>query len=82
MRKAKPKKRVLLPDPKFGEPQVTRFVNDLMMHGKKTISFQIFYDALELIEKKKGDVDISAHFEESSSKIDESLAFVLGEQGK
>jgi len=60
MRKAKPKKRVLLPDPKFGEPQVTRFVNDLMLHGKKTISFQIFYDALDIVEKKKGDTESSA----------------------
>jgi small subunit ribosomal protein S7 len=60
MRKAKPKKRVLLPDPKFGEPQVTRFVNDLMLDGKKTISFQIFYDALEIVEKKKGDTELSS----------------------
>jgi small subunit ribosomal protein S7 len=60
MRKAKPKKRVLLPDPRFGEPQVTRFVNDLMLNGKKTISFQIFYDALEIVEKKKGDTEATS----------------------
>lgn len=51
---------MLLPDPKFGDPQVTRFVNDLMLSGKKTVSFQIFYDALELVEKKKGAVEVSA----------------------
>lgn len=57
MRKSKPKKRVLLPDPKFGEIQVTRFVNDLMLDGKKTTCFQIFYDAMDIIEKKKGSVE-------------------------
>lgn len=57
MRKSKPKKRVLLPDPKFGEIQVTRFVNDLMLNGKKTTCFQIFYDAMDIIEKKKGSVE-------------------------
>ena len=57
MRKSKPKKRVLLPDPKFGEIQVTRFVNDLMLDGKKTTCFQIFYDAMDIIENKKGNVE-------------------------
>jgi len=57
MRKSKPKKRVLLPDPKFGEIQVTRFVNDLMLDGKKTTCFQIFYDAMDIVEKKKGTVE-------------------------
>lgn len=57
MRKAKPKKRVLLPDPKFGEIQVTRFVNDLMLDGKKTTCFQIFYDAMDIVAKKKGDTE-------------------------
>lgn len=60
MRKSKPKKRVLLPDPRFSDPQVTRFVNDLMLDGKKTISLQIFYDALDIIEKKKGEVEFSS----------------------
>ncbi len=60
MRKSKPKKRVLLPDPKFGDIRVTRFVNDLMLDGKKTKCFQIFYDALEIVEKKKGGSEESA----------------------
>ena len=49
MRKAKPKKRILLPDPKFGDVAVTRFVNNLMLDGKKSIAYTIFYDALELV---------------------------------
>ncbi len=45
MRKAKPKKRILLPDPKFNDPYVTRFINNLMFSGKKTVAFRIFYDS-------------------------------------
>lgn len=52
MRKSKPKKRIILPDPKFNDSRVTRFVNDMMWDGKKSTSFQIFYDSLEIIEKK------------------------------
>lgn len=47
MRKSAAKKRFLEPDPKFGDTLVTRFVNDLMMEGKKSLSFKIFYDAIE-----------------------------------
>lgn len=52
MRKAKPKKRILLPDPKFHDVMVTRFVNNLMWDGKKSTAYSIFYDAVELVEKK------------------------------
>ncbi|GAB4328780.1 MAG: 30S ribosomal protein S7 [Flammeovirgaceae bacterium] len=52
MRKAKPKKRYVLPDPKFGDTLVTKFVNSLMYDGKKSIAYNIFYDALALIEEK------------------------------
>ena len=52
MRKAKPKKRVVLPDPKFHEVKVTKFINHLMYDGKKSTAFTIFYTALEYLEKK------------------------------
>ncbi len=52
MRKTKPKKRILLPDPKFNDVLVTRFVNDLMISGKKTTAFKIFYDALDMVKAK------------------------------
>jgi len=55
MRKAKPKKRYILPDPKFADALVTRFVNNLMIDGKKSIAYSIFYDALEQVEKKTGE---------------------------
>ncbi|MGL4994343.1 MAG: 30S ribosomal protein S7 [Bacteroidales bacterium] len=52
MRKAKPKKRLVLPDPIFGDVKVTKFVNHLMYDGKKSTSFTIFYSALEIVKNK------------------------------
>jgi small subunit ribosomal protein S7 len=52
MRKSKPKKRILLPDPKYNDPYVTRFVNNLMFNGKKIVAYQIFYDSLEIVADK------------------------------
>ena len=52
MRKSKPKKRILTPDPKFNDILVTRFVNNMMWSGKKNTSFGIFYDALDKVEAK------------------------------
>jgi small subunit ribosomal protein S7 len=52
MRKSKPKKRIILPDPKFNDTLVTRFVNNMMYDGKKSIAYNIFYGAVELVEKK------------------------------
>src|SRR6478752_2291474 len=52
MRKSKPKKRYLLPDPKFQDTLVTKFVNYLMEQGKKSTAYGIFYDAIGVIEKK------------------------------
>ena len=52
MRKAKPKKRYILPDPKFKDTLVSKFVNYLMVDGKKSIAYSIFYDAIDIIESK------------------------------
>ena len=49
MRKAKPKKRIILPDPKYNDVLVTKFVNNLMMGGKKTIAYKIFYEAIDVV---------------------------------
>jgi len=57
MRKAKPKKRILLPDPKFGDVMVTRFVNNLMLDGKKSNAYSIFYDAMDMVGEKMNDAD-------------------------
>ena len=55
MRKRQAKKRQILPDPKFNDTLVTRFVNMLMWDGKKSIAFEIFYDAIDIIETRKTD---------------------------
>lgn len=52
MRKSKPKKRIILPDPKFNDVMVTRFVNNMMYDGKKSIAYDIFYGAIEIVESK------------------------------
>ena len=55
MRKRSAKKRFLLPDPKFNDQLVTRFVNNLMKDGKKSVAFKVFYDALDIVEERKQD---------------------------
>lgn len=60
MRKAKPKKRVILPDPVYGDVKVSKFVNHLMFDGKKNISYEIFYSALEIVSQKMKDQEKSA----------------------
>ena len=52
MRKAKTKKRVILPDPVYNDQKVSKFVNHLMYDGKKTTSYEIFYNALNIVEEK------------------------------
>ena len=53
MRKKQSKKRPLIPDPKFNDQLVTRFVNNLMLQGKKSTAYKVFYDAIEIVENKK-----------------------------
>lgn len=60
MRKRQAKKRPLLPDPRFNDQLVTRFVNNLMWDGKKSVAFKIFYDAMDIVEQKKQDEEKTA----------------------
>lgn len=55
MRRRKAKKIAILPDPKFNDVVVTKFVNNLMYSGKKSLAFNIFYDAIEIVDKKLED---------------------------
>jgi small subunit ribosomal protein S7 len=52
MRKSKPKKRIILPDPRFNETVVTKFVNNMMERGKKNHAYEIFYDAVDIVTEK------------------------------
>ncbi|REG85234.1 30S ribosomal protein S7 [Winogradskyella sediminis] len=60
MRKRAAKKRPLLPDPKFNDQLVTRFVNMMMWDGKKSVAFKVFYDAIDIVEQKKNDDEKTA----------------------
>ncbi len=60
MRKKQAKKRPLLPDPRFNDQLVTRFVNNLMWDGKKSVAFKVFYDAIDIVESKKQDQEKSS----------------------
>jgi len=55
MRKRQAKQRPLLPDPKFNDQLVTRFVNMIMWDGKKSVAFRIFYDAMAIVEERNQD---------------------------
>jgi len=69
MRKKRAKKRILLPDPKFGNVAVTRFVNNLMFDGKKTTAFKVFYTALDNIAAKIEDEESIAVFEKALENV-------------
>lgn len=58
MRKSKAKRRILLPDYKYNDVMVTRFVNNLMREGKKSVAFSIFYKAMEMLDKKAKEVNL------------------------
>ena len=51
-RRRKADKREILPDPKFGEVVVTKFVNNLMLDGKKSLAYDIFYEAISIVDEK------------------------------
>lgn len=55
MRKRKPKQRTINPDPRYGDKLVTQFVNNMMLNGKKSTAFAIFYDAMDLIQERTGE---------------------------
>ena len=60
MRKKQAKKRPLLPDPRFNDQLVTRFVNMMMWDGKKSVAFSVFYDAIDIVEEKNTDEEKTA----------------------
>ena len=60
MRKRAAKKRPLLPDPRFNDQLVTRFVNMMMWDGKKSVAFKVFYDAIDIVDSKKTDEEKTA----------------------
>jgi small subunit ribosomal protein S7 len=58
MRKRKPKLRIIEPDPRYNDTQVTRFVNNLMWRGKKNTSFELFYNAMDIVKERSGEDEL------------------------
>ena len=69
MRKGRAKKRILLPDPKFGKALITRFVNNIMLDGKKNTAYKIFYDAMDIISSKSTEEDAVVIWEKALENI-------------
>lgn len=69
MRKSKAKARIVLPDPKFGDVVVTKFVNNLMLDGKKSIAFNIFYDAMDAVAAKLEDEEALEVFKKALTNV-------------
>jgi len=68
MRKRKPKARILIPDPRYGDPLITQFVNNMMLAGKKSAAFKIFYDAMDIV-KKRSNGDEHAMFKKALNNV-------------
>ena len=56
MRRRRPEKREILPDPVYGDIIIAKFINNLMKQGKKSLAEKIFYQSIDKI-KKQGKVD-------------------------
>lgn len=69
MRRRTAKKHIILPDPKFKDVTVTKFVNSLMMHGKKSVAYNIFYDAIEIVDEKLKDENALEVFKKALSNV-------------
>jgi len=69
MRKSKPKKRIILPDPKFNDILVTKFVNNMMLKGKKSLSYDIFYEAMEIVGEKIKEEDALEVWKKALSNV-------------
>ena len=69
MRKSSAKERLVLPDPKFGDTVVTKFVNNLMLDGKKSVAFNIFYDAIDSVAAKVEEENALEIFKKALSNV-------------
>ncbi len=69
MRKRKPKARVIVPDPRYGDPMVTQFVNNLMWEGKKSTAFDIFYSAMQLVSQRTNVEDAHAVWKKALNNV-------------
>jgi small subunit ribosomal protein S7 len=69
MRKRKPKVRVIAPDPRYSDPMVTQFVNNLMWEGKKSTSYDVFYNAMDLVSQRVSAEDSHAVWKKALNNV-------------
>ena len=69
MRKRKPKIRPITPDPRYKDTLITQFVNNLMLQGKKSTAFAIFYDAMDIVKERSGGADEHAIWKKALNNI-------------
>lgn len=69
MRKRKPKVRVIAPDPRYSDPMVTQFVNNLMWEGKKSTSYDVFYNAMDLVSQRMSAEDSHAVWKKALNNV-------------
>ena len=69
MRKSKPKKRTLIPDPRFNDTMVSKFVNNIMLKGKKNIAYDIFYEAMDIVDEKLEEEDALDVFKKALANV-------------
>ena len=73
MRRRRPEKRTILPDPTYKDYTVAKFINYLMKNGKKSIAEKIFYDSLSIISKKEKNEDAIDVFKKALSNVSPAL---------
>ncbi|MES2838523.1 MAG: 30S ribosomal protein S7 [Bacteroidota bacterium] len=73
MRKSTPKKRIILPDPKFNDTLVTQFVNNLMYEGKKSTAFNCFYEAIDVVTKRNAEENALDVFKRALNNVAPSV---------
>ena len=71
-RRSQAEKRETPPDPRFQSPTVTKFINNLMLDGKKSVAERIFYTAIEILEKRSGESGLEA-FEQALNNAKPAL---------
>jgi small subunit ribosomal protein S7 len=69
MRKRKPKLRAITPDPRYKDPMVTQFVNNLMLQGKKSTAFSVFYEAMDLVRERTNGQDEHAIWDKALKNV-------------
>ena len=73
MRRRRPEKRTILPDPTYKDYTVAKFINYLMKNGKKSIAEKIFYNCLDIISEKEKNENAIDIFKKALTNVSPAL---------